>query len=34
MSERSEHAPGEFCWVDLATSDPGAAAKLYGELLG
>ena len=34
MSERSEYAPGEFCWVDLATSDPEAAAKLYGELLG
>jgi predicted enzyme related to lactoylglutathione lyase len=34
MSERSEYAPGEFCWVDLATSDTNAAAKLYGELLG
>ncbi len=34
MSERSEYAPGEFCWVDLATSDTDAAAKLYGELLG
>jgi uncharacterized protein len=34
MSERSEYATGEFCWVDLATSDTGAAAKLYGELLG
>jgi uncharacterized protein len=34
MSERSEYVPGEFCWVDLATSDTDAAAKLYGELLG
>src|SRR5688572_5987154 len=34
MSERSEYAPGEFCWVDLATSDTDAAAKLYGDLLG
>ena len=34
MSERSEYGPGEFCWVDLATSDTDAAAKLYGELLG
>ena len=34
MSERSEYAPGEFCWVDLATPDTDAAAKLYGELLG
>ena len=21
MSERTEYAPGEFCWVDLATTD-------------
>lgn len=34
MSDRSEYAPGEFCWVDLATSDTEAAARLYGELLG
>jgi uncharacterized protein len=34
MSERSEYAPGEFCWVDLATTDADAGAKFYGELLG
>jgi uncharacterized protein len=34
MSERSEYAPGEFCWVDLATTDVDGATKFYGELLG
>lgn len=34
MSERSSYEPGEFCWVDLATSDIDAAAKFYGELIG
>ncbi|MGZ5337203.1 MAG: VOC family protein [Solirubrobacterales bacterium] len=34
MSERSEYKPGEFCWVDLGTSDVDAAAGFYGELLG
>ncbi len=34
MSERSEYAPGEFCWVDLATTDVDGAIKFYGELLG
>jgi predicted enzyme related to lactoylglutathione lyase len=34
MSERSEYAPGEFCWVDLSTPDVEAATKFYGELLG
>jgi hypothetical protein len=34
MSERSEYAPGEFCWVDLATSDVDGALAFYGELLG
>jgi uncharacterized protein len=34
MSERTEYAPGEFCWVDLTTTDVDAAAKFYGELLG
>jgi uncharacterized protein len=34
MSERSEYAPGEFCWVDLATSDVDGAVSFYGELLG
>jgi hypothetical protein len=34
MSERSEYAPGEFCWVDLATTDVDGALAFYGELLG
>src|SRR5215208_4137557 len=34
MSERSEYAPGEFCWVDLATTDVDGATKFYGDLLG
>lgn len=34
MSERSEYNPGEFCWVDLAVPDTGAAAEFYKELIG
>jgi predicted enzyme related to lactoylglutathione lyase len=34
MSERSEYAPGEFCWVDLSTTDVDGALSFYGELLG
>jgi predicted enzyme related to lactoylglutathione lyase len=34
MSERSGYAPGEFCWVDLSTTDMDAAAGYYGDLLG
>jgi predicted enzyme related to lactoylglutathione lyase len=34
MSERNEYAPGEFCWVDLATTDAEGAKSFYGELLG
>jgi predicted enzyme related to lactoylglutathione lyase len=34
MSERSEYAAGEFCWVDLSTTDVEAAKRFYGELLG
>lgn len=34
MSERTEYAPGEFCWVDLATTDVEGAKIFYGELLG
>ena len=29
MSERSKYAPGEFCWVDLATTDVDAALEFY-----
>jgi predicted enzyme related to lactoylglutathione lyase len=34
MSERNEYAPGEFCWVDLSTTDVDGALGFYGELLG
>ena len=34
MSERTEYAPGEFCWVDLATTDVDGALAFYRELLG
>ena len=34
MSERSSYEPGEFCWVDLATTDIDAAVKFYGDLIG
>jgi len=34
MSERAEYASGEFCWVDLATTDVEGATSFYGELLG
>ena len=34
MSERNEYAPGEFCWVDLSTTDVDAAKSFYGDLLG
>jgi predicted enzyme related to lactoylglutathione lyase len=34
MSERTEYAPGEFCWVDLATTDVDGALSFYGKLLG
>lgn len=29
-----EHAPGSFCWIELATTDGPAAKKFYGELFG
>ena len=34
MSERTECAPGEFCWVELISPDVDASAKFYGDLLG
>jgi uncharacterized protein len=34
MSERTEYAPGEFSWVDLATTDVDAAKVFYEDLLG
>jgi len=29
-----EHAPGSFCWAELATTDGPGAKKFYGELFG
>jgi hypothetical protein len=29
-----EHAPGSFCWIELATTDGPAAKKFYSELFG
>ena len=29
-----EHAPGTFCWIELATTDGPGAKKFYTELLG
>ncbi len=34
MGERSQYAPGTFCWADLTTTDQDAAKGFYGELLG
>ena len=34
MTTRTEYAHGEFCWVDLATTDPAAAKRFYGSLFG
>src|SRR5262245_9257990 len=32
--EISKHAPGTFCWVELATTDQRGAKKFYSELFG
>jgi predicted enzyme related to lactoylglutathione lyase len=34
MGTRTEHAPGTFSWVDLATKDGAAAKQFYGPLFG
>jgi predicted enzyme related to lactoylglutathione lyase len=34
MGERTRYAPGMFCWVGLATSDPRAATAFYTSLFG
>ncbi|MGA9372464.1 MAG: VOC family protein [Solirubrobacterales bacterium] len=34
MSERTDYADGEFCWVDLSTTDVDGATQFYGGLLG
>ena len=34
MGERTEYAPGTFCWVDLGTNDIEASKAFYGTLFG
>jgi predicted enzyme related to lactoylglutathione lyase len=34
MGERTQYAPGTFCWADLTTTDQEAAKAFYGGLLG
>lgn len=34
MAHIDKHAPGEFCWIELATTDQIAAKNFYGSLFG
>jgi predicted enzyme related to lactoylglutathione lyase len=34
MPKIDKHAPGTFCWVELATTNQDAAKKFYGSLFG
>jgi len=34
MANFTEHAPGTFCWTDLATTDAEGAKTFYSELMG
>ncbi|MFZ0639506.1 MAG: VOC family protein [Candidatus Acidiferrales bacterium] len=34
MANMEKHKAGDFCWIDLATTDQNAATKFYGELFG
>jgi len=34
MTDMPRHAPGTFCWFDLATTDPGAAKGFYTAVFG
>src|SRR5690349_8895037 len=34
MQELPQHKPGSFCWVELGTTDAGAAKNFYKELFG
>jgi predicted enzyme related to lactoylglutathione lyase len=34
MTETTSHAPGDFCWVELSTSDETAAKQFYTTLFG
>jgi predicted enzyme related to lactoylglutathione lyase len=32
--EKTKYQPGQFCWVDLQTSDTGGAKDFYGKIFG
>jgi predicted enzyme related to lactoylglutathione lyase len=34
MGNIDKHVPGEFCWIELATSDQAAAKDFYGQIFG
>lgn len=34
MANIDQHAPGSFCWIELATTDQSAAKSFYGDLFG
>ncbi len=34
MPEKSGYEAGQFCWIELGTTDPAAAKKFYGTLFG
>jgi uncharacterized protein len=34
MPHVEKHAPGEFCWIELGTSDQNAGKQFYGSLFG
>ena len=34
MAHVEKHAPGSFCWLELATTDQDAAKKFYNSLFG
>src|SRR5215470_15480920 len=34
MTTIEKHAPGAFCWVELATTDQNAAIQFYSEIFG
>lgn len=34
MPNVDKHPPGAFCWIELASSDPGAAKHFYSSLFG
>ena len=34
MGQRTQYAPGTFCWIDLATSDQDGAKEFYSAMFG